>query len=38
MPLELVQKLLGHVQNDTTMQYETVNQSNVKIAHIKFIG
>ena len=38
MPIEQVQKLLGHVQIDTTMQYAMVNQSNVKIAHRKFIG
>jgi len=38
MPIEQVQKLLGHVQIDTTMQYTMVNQSNVKIAHRKFIG
>ena len=36
--IEQVQKLLGHVQIDTTMQYAMVNQSNVKIAHRKFIG
>ena len=38
MPIEQVQKLMGHVQIDTTMQYAMVNQSNVKIAHRKFIG
>ena len=38
MPIEQVQKLLGHMQIDTTMQYAMVNQSNVKIAHRKFIG
>jgi site-specific recombinase XerD len=38
MPIEQVQKLLGHVQIDTTMQYAMVNQNNVKIAHRKFIG
>ena len=38
MPIEQVQKLLGHVQIDTTMQYAMVNQSNVKISHRKFIG
>ena len=38
MLIEQVQKLLGHVQIDTTMQYAMVNQSNVKIAHRKFIG
>jgi len=38
MPIEQVQKLLGHVQIDTTMQYAMVNQNNVKIAHRKYIG
>ena len=38
MPIEQVQKLLGHVQIDTTMQYAMVNQHNVKISHRKFIG
>jgi len=38
MSIEQVQKLLGHVQIDTTMQYAMVNQNNVKIAHRKFIG
>jgi site-specific recombinase XerD len=38
MPIEQVQKLLVHVQIDTTMQYAIVNQNNVKIAHRKFIG
>ena len=38
MPIEQVQRLLGHVQIDTTMQYAMVNQNNVKIAHRKFIS
>ena len=38
MPIEQVQRLLGHVQIDTTMQYAMVNQNNVKMAHRKFIG
>lgn len=38
MPIEQVQKLLGHIQIDTTMQYAMVNQNNVKIAHRKYIG
>ena len=38
MPIEQVQRLLGHLQIDTTMQYAMVNQSNVKLAHRKFIG
>lgn len=38
MPIEQVQRLLGHLQIDTTLRYAMVNQSNVKIAHRKFIG
>jgi site-specific recombinase XerD len=38
MPIEQVQKLLGHVKIDTTLHYAQVNQSNVKNAHRKFIG
>lgn len=38
MPIEQVQKLLGHQQIDTTMRYAMVNQSNVKNSHRKFIA
>ena len=38
MPIEQVQKLLGHSQIDTTMQYAIVNQTNVKTSHQKFIS
>ena len=38
MPIEQVQKLLGHVKIETTMHYAMVNQSNVKISHRKYIG
>ena len=38
MPIEQVQKLLGHVKIDTTLHYAMVNQSNVKIAHRRFIA
>lgn len=38
MPIEQLQQLLGHQRIDTTMQYAMVKQSNVKIAHKKFIG
>lgn len=38
MPIEQVQKLLGHVKIDTTLHYAMVNQTNVKMAHRKFIG
>lgn len=38
MPIEQVQKILGHSQIDTTMQYAIVNQINVKTSHQKFIA
>ena len=38
MPIEQVQKLLGHVRIDTTLHYAMVNQNNVKIAHRKYLG
>lgn len=38
MPIEQVQKILGHSQIDTTMQYAIVNQNNVKSAHRKCIA
>jgi site-specific recombinase XerD len=38
MPIEQVQRLLGHVRIDTTMHYAMVNQVNVKNSHRKFIG
>ena len=38
MPIEQVQKILGHSQIDTTMQYAIVNQLNVKNSHQKFIA
>ena len=38
MSIEHVQKLLGHIQIDTTMQYAMVNQTNVKNAHRKYIS
>ena len=38
MPVEQVQKLLGHVKIETTMHYVLVNQSNVKISHRRFIA
>ena len=37
MPIEQVQKLLGHVKIDTTMEYAMVNQNNVKNSHRKYI-
>lgn len=38
MPIEQVQKILGHSQIDTTMQYAMVNQINVKTSHQKYIS
>lgn len=38
MPIEQVQKILGHSQIDTTMQYAMVNQVNVKTSHQKYIA
>ena len=38
MPIEQVQKLLGHVKIDTTMHYAMVNQNNVKISHRRYIS
>lgn len=37
MPIEQVQKILGHSQIDTTMHYAIVSQSNVKVSHRKFM-
>lgn len=38
MPIEQVQRLLGHVRIDTTLHYAIVNQNNVKLAHKKYLG
>ncbi len=38
MPIEQVQKILGHSQIDTTMRYAIVNQENVKSSHRKYIA
>ena len=38
MPIEQVQKILGHSQIDTTMQYAMVNQNNVKTSHQKYMN
>ena len=38
MPIEQLQRLLGHSKIDTTLQYAMVKQSNVKTAHRKYIG
>ena len=38
MPVEQVQKLLGHVKIETTMEYALVSQSNVKASHRRYLG
>ena len=37
MPIEQLQKLLGHTQIDTTLHYAIVNEKNVKLSHQKYI-
>ena len=37
MPIEQVQKLLGHVKIDATMEYALVSQSNVKAPHRRYL-
>lgn len=37
MPIEQVQRLLGHSKIDTTMEYAMVNQNNVKLSHRRFM-
>lgn len=38
MPIELLQKLLGHQKINSTMHYAMVKQQNVKFAHRKYMG
>lgn len=38
MPIEQLQRLLGHQRIDTTLQYAMVKQNNVKLAHKKYIS
>ena len=38
MPIEQVQKLLGHQKIDTTMEYAIVDQQNVKNSHKKYLS
>ena len=38
MPIEQVQRLLGHSKIETTMEYAMVDQSNVKLSHQKFLS
>ena len=37
MPIEQVQKLLGHAKIDTTMHYAMVSQNNVKASHRRYL-
>lgn len=37
MPIEQVQRLLGHAKIDTTMHYAMVNQNNVKASHRRYL-
>ena len=38
MPIEQLQKLLGHERIDTTLHYAMVKQTNVKLAHKMYVG
>ncbi len=38
MPIEQLQKLLGHKRIDTTLHYAMVKQQNVKLAHRKYVS
>lgn len=38
MPIEQVQKLLGHQKIDTTLEYAIVDQQNVKNSHKKYLS
>ncbi len=38
MPIEQVQRLLGHAKIDTTLTYAMVDQSNVRASHRKYIA
>ena len=38
MPVEQLQCLLGHQRIDTTLQYAMVKQSNVKLAHRRYLS
>lgn len=37
MPIEQVQRLLGHARIETTMHYAMVNQNNVKASHRRYL-
>ena len=38
MPIEQVQRLLGHAKIDTTLMYAMVNQGNVRASHRRYIA
>lgn len=38
MPIEQVQKMLGHKRIDTTMLYCSINESNLKISHRRYVS
>lgn len=38
MPIEQVQRLLGHAKIDTTLMYAMVDQGNVKASHVRYIA
>ena len=37
MPIEQLQKLLGHTKIDTTLHYAIVNETNIKLSHQRYI-
>lgn len=37
MPIEQVQKMLGHSKIDTTLEYAMVDENNVKLSHKKYL-
>ena len=37
MPIEQVQRMLGHAKIDTTLEYAMVDENNVKISHSKYL-
>lgn len=37
MPIEQLQKLLGHTKIDTTLHYAIVNEQNIKLSHQKYV-
>ena len=37
MPIEQLQKLLGHTKIDTTLHYAIVNEANIKLSHQRYV-